>query len=168
MELGRIERSIANVRYISVIAVVALGFASFLMFVIGAGKIFHAYESYFGEGMLPRSNPSVSASLAIAYVVQAIDAFLIALVMLIFGAGIYNLFIHSTDIELPQIRNWARVESIYQLKGILAELVIIILMVKFLEGALRNFGAYQWEMLILPLGVLMLAAAVKLLQLKHS
>ena len=38
---------------------------------------------------------------------------------------------------------------------------ISIPMVTFLKGALRNFGGYSWEMLVLPLGAHMLAASVR-------
>lgn len=106
--------------------------------------------------------------MAIAYVVQAIDAFLIALVLMIFGGGIYNLFIHTVAGDQPGEKPLTQIKSISQLKTILAELVIIILMVKFLEVALKSLGSYQWEILMLPMGVLMLAIAIRILKLKDS
>ena len=75
-------------------------------------------------------------------------------------------FVHEVDHEEPKTKGWSTISSVAQLKSTLAELVIIILMVKFLESALRNFGGYDWEMLILPVGVLMLAASVRVLNLK--
>jgi uncharacterized membrane protein YqhA len=167
MGLETFEQNIAKVRYISVIAVVALGFGSLLMFLIGAVKIIRAYATYFALGLGAQTGSSGASSVAIAYVVQAIDAFLIALVLFIFGAGIYNLFVRNPQLKQTDTQPSTKIQNIYQLKSILAELVIIILMVKFLEGALRNFGSYEWEMLVLPVGVLMLAAAVNLLKLKH-
>ena len=166
MQLDKIERNVGWVRLISIIAVVSSGFGSLLMFVIGAMKVYRAYVTYLGTDLLNAPVPNESANLAIALVVQAIDAFLIALVLLIFGKGIYNLFVHEVEGGSPTTKGWSSINSIAQLKGILAELVIIILMVKFLESALRTFGGYDWEMLILPLGVLMLAGAVRVLELK--
>ncbi len=166
MQLEKIERNVGWIRMISIIAVVASGFGSLLMFVIGAVKVFRAYVTYLGPDLLTKQAPNESANLAIALVVQAIDAFLIALVLLIFGKGIYSLFVHELDDDQPKVKGWLGIQSISHLKAILAELVIIILMVKFLESALRTFGGYQWEMLILPLGVLMLAGAVRLLELR--
>jgi len=166
MQLDRIERNVGWVRLISIIAVVSSGFGSLLMFVIGAMKVYRAYVTYLGADLLRAPVPNESANLAIALVVQAIDAFLIALVLLIFGKGIYNLFVHEVEAGSAKTKGWSNINSIAQLKGILAELVIIILMVKFLESALRTFGGYDWEMLILPAGVLMLAGAVRVLELK--
>ena len=40
-------------------------------------------------------------------------------------------------------------------------------MVKFLEEALNSLGEYRWEMLILPAAVLMMAIAVRALNLKE-
>ena len=68
--------------------------------------------------------------------------------------------------DQPGVRVFANVRSISELKSILAELVIIILMVKFLEEALKNLGGYQWEMLILPVGVFLLALAIRILKLR--
>ena len=166
MHLDKIERNIGGIRLISIIAVVASGFGSLLMFVIGAVKVFRAYQTYLGQDFLAPVATTATANLAIALVVQAIDAFLIALVLLIFANGVYNLFVHEVDHEKPKTKGWSTISSVAQLKSTLAELVIIILMVKFLESALRNFGRYDWEMLILPLGVLMLAASVRVLNLK--
>ena len=166
MQLNKIERNVGWVRLISIIAVVSSGFGSLLMFVIGAMKVYRAYITYLGADLLSAPVPNESANLAIALVVQAIDAFLIALVLLIFGKGIYNLFVHEVQGGASSTKGWSNINSIAQLKGILAELVIIILMVKFLESALRTSGGYEWEMLILPLGVLMLAGAVRVLDLR--
>ena len=166
MQLEKIERNVAWIRLISVIAVVASGFGSLLMFVIGAVKVIKAYATYLGPGPPTQTVPNEPANVAIALVVQAIDAFLIALVLLIFANGVYNLFVNEVDVDKPKSKGWSTISSVPQLKSTLAELVIIILMVKFLESALRSFGGYSWEMLILPLGVLMLAASVRVLNLK--
>jgi hypothetical protein len=49
---------------------------------------------------------------------------------------------------------------------LLAELVVVILMVKFLEEALHSRGGYQWDIVILPLGVLLIAIAVRVLRFR--
>lgn len=155
----------SRLRYFSFIAVIASGLGSVLMFIIGAIKTARAYLSYFSSGFTEQG--SASASIAIAYLIQAIDAFLIGLVLMIFSGGIYNLFIHRLDSSITEANNWLRVRSIAQLKRILAQLVILVLFVKFLEVALKNvLTSYSWEMLILPLGIVMLALALKLIELE--
>ena len=166
MELNKLEKTVSYTRFISIIAVIASGFGSLLMYIIGAVKVVRAYKSYFYPDPANDATSQAVANISIAYLIQAIDAFLIALVLMIFGGGIYNLFIHPVGKDMPGTRFFANIQSIFELKSILAELVIIILMVKFLEEALRSIGGYQWEMLILPVGVIMLAVALRVLKLK--
>ena len=86
---------------------------------------------------------------------------------MIFSGGIYYLYVRHIDVEEPEVSSWIKIHSIGQLKNILAELVIIILFVKFLEGGLKTgITEYEWQMLVLPAGIMMLAIALKLMQLK--
>ena len=172
MLLQYFENAMIRLRYVSLIAVISSGLASVLMFLIGALKVYAAYRSYFGELAMDTTTITTfneAANLAITFLIQAVDAFLIGLVFMIFSGGIYYLYVRHIDVEEPEVSSWIKINSIGQLKNILAELVIIILFVKFLEGGLKTGTTeYEWEMLVLPTGILMLAIALKLLQLKSS
>ena len=164
MRQDKIEGAVNRLRYISLIAVIASGLGSMLMFLIGAIKTGRAYLAYFSGGIAYQ--PDTSAIYAITYMIQAIDVFLIGLVLMIFSGGIYNLFIRRMDSDATAVNSWVKVTSITQLKRILVELVLVILFVKTLEGALAiEPGGYQWENLVLPLGILMLALALKFMDL---
>ena len=110
------------------------------------------------------------ANSAIAYVAQGIDCSLIALVLKVFASGIYTIAIvqekPSKDKEEGKTRGIFEINSIGQLKSILAELVIIILFVKFLEVSLKGSETVSWNVIILPAGTLLLAISLKLLDLK--
>jgi uncharacterized membrane protein YqhA len=167
MQRDKIESTMSRLRYFSFIAVVASGLGSVLMFIIGAVKTARAYISYFPAGFTEQAG--ASTNVAIAYLIQAIDAFLIGLVLMIFSGGIYNLFIHRLDSGKAEINSWIKITNISQLKRILAELVILVLFVKFLEIALKNaLETYSWEMLVLPLGIVLLALALKLIDLEKA
>ncbi len=167
MGQDKIEGAVNRMRYISLIAVIASGLGSILMFLIGAIKTGRAYLAFFSGGIAHQ--PDLSAKAAITYMIQAIDVFLIGLVLMIFAGGIYQLFIRRLEPDSTEINNWVKVTSISQLKRILVELVIVILFVKTLEGALViETGGYKWENLVLPLGILMLALALKFMGLKKQ
>ena len=168
MQGDKIETTVDRLRYISLVAVVSSSLGSILMFIIGAVKTGLAYLAYFSGGIVHQ--PDLSAKQAITYMVQAIDVFLIGLVLMIFAGGIYQLFVRRVESDASRIDNWVHVTSITQLKRILIELVIVILFVKTLEGALViEPGGYTWEQLVLPLGILMLALAFKFTGLqKHD
>jgi uncharacterized membrane protein YqhA len=160
MEGNKIEVTVDRLRYVSLVAVVSSGLGSILMFLIGAFKTSLAYLAYFSGGIIHQ--PDLSTKQAITYMVQAIDIFLVGLVLMIFAGGIYQLFICRVESDSSRINSWVNVTSITQLKRILVELIIVILFVKTLEGALViEPGAYKWEQLVLPLGILMLALAFK-------
>jgi uncharacterized membrane protein YqhA len=163
-----IKEAVNRLRYISLIAVIASGLGSILMFLIGAIKTGWAYLAYFSGGIAHQ--PDASAKAAISYMIQAVDIFLIGLVLMIFSGGIYNIFIRPIESDATGTNTWVKVTSISQLKRILVELVVVILFVKMLEGALvTDPDAYIWENLVLPLGILMLALALKFMDLgKHD
>lgn len=161
------DKIFAQFRKVSIIAVIASGLGSFLMFVIGAVKVFRAYESYLPGQSTSGVAAMTGANLSIAFLVQAVDAFLIALVLMIFGSGVFNLFVRSHSAEDQQSSKLFQIQSITELKRILAEMIVIILMVKFLENALVTMKGFGWEDLVLPGAILLLAAAVRVLKLEH-
>ncbi len=161
-----IEKILGGFRKVSFIAVIASVLGSLLMFIIGAVKVARAYDAYFLLAVEPGSTLNVKAGLAIAYLVQAIDSFLIALVLMIFGYGVFVLFVSSKETAGRWATEGFRISSITELKKILADMIVIILMVKFLESALVNTAGLDWQMLILPTSILLLAAAVRVLKLR--
>ena len=153
------EKLFGQFQKISIIAVIASGLGSLLMFIMGAVKLARAYYVYFFESLPNQS---------ITFVVQAIDAFLIAMVMLVFSSGVFSLFV--SDKPLVDMHSAKRfgISSLGDLKRSLAEMVVIILMVKFLEEALVTADSFDWFTLILPVSILALSVAVRVINLQHS
>ena len=60
-----------------------------------------------------------------------------------------------------------KITNVNQLKLILGELIVVVLFVKFLEIVLLNSKELALENLILPVGIVLLALGLKLLDLKH-
>ena len=129
MQPDKLEKTVSYARFISIIAVIASGFGSLLMYLIGAVKVVRAYTSFFIGDEVSGTAPLVGANVSIAYLIQAIDAFLIAVVLMIFGGGIYNLFVRPMTEDQSAVHLFTNIQSISELKSIIAELVIIILMV---------------------------------------
>lgn len=162
-----VKAIITQFRKISVIAVISCALGSLLMFFIGAVKVARAFDSYLFSLAEAGTTVANRAGLSIAYLVQAIDAFLIALVLLIFGSGVFRLFVSNAAPDDQQLSGPFRIRNFTELKRILADMIVVILMVKFLESALINTQGFQWEALVLPGAILMLAAAVRVLKLEH-
>ena len=157
-------------RHVSWIAIICSLIGSFLMFVLGAIKTYYAFSAVFLGG-LPNGILShiKTADVAATYLVKSLDAFLIAFVLFIFAHGVYVLFISVEKSETHTgVLSWIHIPSISYLKNILAEVIIIILFVKFLEYALVNLNNLSWEIIVLPASILLLSLSLKLLGLRHD
>ena len=163
------RRAVLASRGITIVAVVASIAGALLTTWLGLVATFEAFAAQFGGGE-KRLPPD---ELAIYYIVSALDRFLLSIVLLYFGYGIYTLFLHprasAAELGLPR---WLRVESIGQLKQTLAEVILVVLFVLFMRVALETFvggaGLTLEELpgfLALPAAILLLAAALKLAEL---
>ena len=162
------ERLLFSFRYVSWIAILCSIAGSLLMFLIGALKTYKAIAIFlFGKiphESLGRLKPADAVT---AYLIKSLDAFLIALVLMIFSYGVYSLFISKhSDIDETGALKWISIPSIAHLKNTLAEVIIVVLFVKFLEVALLNLGNLTWELFVLPGSILLLALSLKFLDLR--
>ncbi len=155
-------------RYLSIVAVITSICGAALMFVLGVVKTFKAFAIFLGQLANPLNDDPEVINKSIAFLVQSIDAFLIGMIFIVFSYGVTTLFI--TKIELPEssVFGWARITDIKQLKAILGEMIVIILFVKFLELILLSAKDITFEMLVLPVGIVLLALALKFLDLEHK
>ncbi len=158
-------------------AVVGSLAGSILMFLLG---LYNMYEAYAHGLLVPRK---VEAGIAhgansVISVIEGLDRFLIAIVLLYFAFGVYSLFLHperepEQAEEVVAWPSWLRVKQIGQLKQVVAEVIIVILLVLFLRVALQIFQSADvlltWQQigtfLSLPVCTMLLAIALKLVEL---
>lgn len=173
MDLRGIERRIVlGSRYLSIAAVVGSLAGSVLMFFLGLFNIYRA----FAEGLkFPEEEDEPAfGSASVISVIEGLDRFLIAIVLLYFAYGVYSLFLHpeSSERELA-LPDWLKVKQIGQLKQVVAEVIIVVLFVLFLRVAIQAFHSpsvtFEWNQLaslaILPVSIVLLACALRLVQL---
>jgi len=163
---------IANLRYGALIAVFFSFISAALMLVVGCVKVYKAVYGYItGTGTTMLAGTSGERVIdylsqedaAIARIIESIDAFLIALVMLYLGYGMYALFCEKKNSSLAQLLPPSIVpKNIGQLKETLAHLIIVVLFVLFTRQVWLNLNDLSWEMLVLPAGIALLALALKL------
>jgi uncharacterized membrane protein YqhA len=112
------------------------------------------YPSLDGEARI------ILRSTTITHVVELIDGYLLATVLLIFALGLYELFISKIDQaeEAENANSVLMIKSLDDLKARLGKVILMILIVKFFEYALAmHFST--------PLDLLMLAAGIALIGL---
>jgi len=99
-------------------------------------------------------------------VLEAVDSFLFGVVLVIFAYGIVVGFV----VRLPErmarrLPSWMKISGVGQLKQILAEVVVVVLIVIFARVVVESGGHFEWSMLVLPVAILLLAGAIWLLEL---
>uniref|UniRef100_A0A7N0U4M2 Uncharacterized protein n=1 Tax=Kalanchoe fedtschenkoi TaxID=63787 RepID=A0A7N0U4M2_KALFE len=83
-----IEKAIYQCRFLAFFGVMGSLVGSFLCFVKGCTFVFAAFVEYFGKHGKP-----------IVQLVEAIDVYLLGTVMLVFGMGLFELFVSNLDVE---------------------------------------------------------------------
>ncbi len=172
MKLRDLERNIVvSSRYLTVFAVFGSLAGSVLMFFLG---LFNIYLAFAGGLRISLDEDESFGAQAVISVIEALDRFLIAIVLLYFAYGVYTLFLHpeetEEDLALPE---WLKIRQIGQLKQVVAEVIIVILLVLFLRLALQAFHSETTTLealqiatlMVLPVSVLLLALALRFVQL---
>ncbi|WP_189464726.1 YqhA family protein [Litchfieldella qijiaojingensis] len=101
-------------------------------------------------------------------VIVAVDMYLIAIVLMIFGTGVYKLFV--SRLELAEQRDSPHpfnVQSLDQLKDKIARVVILAVIIEFFRAVVGISFANPLDAIYLALSVLALAAALYLMSLAH-
>jgi len=156
-----------KLRYMVMFIIMSTIIGSALMISIGVFETFEVFKMYFLDAPIPEGFVDISrAEISGLMMVGVLDSLLFGLVLIIFSYGIYILYIHDHEsgTELP---NWLKIKDVEQLKKTLAQVIVIILFVKFLEITIetlaRHNGVLQWEHLVLPLSIFLLSLGLKVL-----
>ena len=166
---------IASFRYGAYVAVFASFLSAALMLIVGCVKVFKAIYGYTLASST--SSPTLFAGTeaekiishlshedaAIGRIIESIDAFLIALVMLYLGFGMYSLFCENKEPRLAELLHSSIVPTnLGQLKETLAHIIMIVLFVLFTRQVWLNLNSLSWDILVLPAGIALLGLSLKL------
>ena len=101
-------------------------------------------------------------SLIVGHVVSVIDGYLLAVIMLIFALGLYELFVSRIEVaEKSELASRVLlIKSLDDLKDRLAKVVLLIMVVKFFEIAIGVKIERPLDLLYLALGIALVAAAL--------
>jgi len=147
------EKTLWNLRYVVILSVILSILASITLFFIGSWDIIH---SIFFQNPLFNSDITNNNDLLFK-IISSIDLFLIGIVLLIFGFGVYELFISEIDFAKGKFADSTlKIKSLDQLKNKIIKVIIIVLIVKFFEKILKltpNFTSPN-DILVFSLSIL--------------
>jgi len=151
------EKGLWASRMVILLAVVFSILASFALFLIGSADLYHVVIStyqYFFSGVHPENFHAD----VVAEIIGAIDLYLIAVVLLIFGFGIYELFISEIDVAKGTGgEKVLYVASLDELKDKIAKVIVMVLVVSFFQRILHTEYKGALEMLYFSISIAALA-----------
>ena len=154
---GKFEKILWSIRYITILAVILSIIAAFTLIILGSWDIIEAVIFY-----NPLFDHSISNNNELLFkIISAIDLFLIGIVLLIFGFGIYELFVSEIDFANAKFtESTLKIRDLDQLKNKIIKVVIIVLIVKFFEKVLKFSENFTTPMDILYFGLSILSICI--------
>jgi uncharacterized membrane protein YqhA len=158
---NKMFRKLLNIRYIILVAVAIL-FLNSIFFIVG-GTIFSVkgYIEFIKNGFMPNEtyNPGL-------LVLKGLDAFMLAIIFMIFGLGIARLFLFNNAPE-DQVPSWLRFHEMKGLKVLLWETILVTLVIYCLQILLTN-KELSLSLLVIPGAILLLALALFFVRWKEN
>lgn len=160
------ESSLWNSRFVILTAVIGSLFAGFAIFYMATIDVWNLvlHVLHYGDTDLTAEARKVLHDSTVTHIVEVVDGYLLATVMLIFSLGLYELFI--SDIDQAHGSKAASkilvVNSLDDLKAKLAKVILMILIVTLFEEALSIKIENPLDLLYLGASIALIAAALYL------
>ncbi|GAV21052.1 hypothetical protein MMIC_P2031 [Mariprofundus micogutta] len=159
------ERALWKTRWAVLLAVVCSILAALVMFYISAVDTFYAVQLLLDYYELDSAMArGVMRAEAVGMVVKVIDIFLLAIVLMIFGLGMYELYIskidHAYENNDESAEHMLSVNSLDDLKSRLGKVIMMVLIVKFFEMAIGMDIDGIKDLLTFSVGVLLIGATL--------
>lgn len=162
-----LERLLWESRLILILAVISSLLASTFLVLLGTYDIFILIKKAL---FFEINNIEYFQKESITKIIGAIDNYLIATVLLIFGLGLYELFIS----KIQQIEEDTKsskilmIHSLDQLKDKIAKVIIMVLIVTFFKYSISQENWNMFNLLLLAVGILLIALSFYLINAKKS
>lgn len=136
-----VERGLWNSRFVVVIAVFASMAAAIAVFYITTVDVYYAIShiAHYADSSLSAEARKALHDDTVTHIVEVVDGYLLATVMLIFALGLYELFVSDID-EARASATSSKIlviETLDDLKNRLAKVILMILIVKLFEHAVK-------------------------------
>ncbi|XP_047977236.1 uncharacterized protein LOC125219331 [Salvia hispanica] len=179
---SNIERVIFDFRFLALLAVGGSLAGSVLCFLNGCVYIFDAYKVYWTSCV-----KGVHSGQMVLRLVEAIDVYLAGTVMLIFGMGLYGLFISNVPpnvtpasdralkgsslfgmFALKERPKWMKISSLNELKTKVGHVIVMILLVKMFERSKMVTITTGFDLLTYSVCIFLSSASLYILHNLHK
>lgn len=154
------EGTLWRSRYLVIMAVVSSLLGSMVLFIIGSLDMVDVLKKTWGYYILGDHSYDLHAKV-VGELIGAIDLYLIAVVLLIFSFGIYELFVSQIDeAQESESSQILEIRSLDELKDKIAKVIIMVLIVRYFQMVLDMSFNGALEMLYLAISILGLSLAL--------
>jgi uncharacterized membrane protein YqhA len=160
------EGSLWNSRFVVMAAVIGSLFAGFAIFYMATVDVWNLvlHVLHYGDADMSEQARKVLHDSTITHIVEVVDGYLLATVMLIFSLGIYELFISDID-QAHGSKSSSKIlviNSLDDLKARLAKVILMIMIVTLFEQAINMHMATPLDLLYLGGSIALIALALYL------
>ena len=133
------EKGLLSTRYIVLVAVFASLVASASVFYLATVDVFYlvGHLAHYADSSISDEARRVLRDQSVTHVVEVMDGYLLATILLIFALGLYELFVSPFEHEQGKGQDALFFSSLDDLKNALAKVILIILIVKLFERAVQ-------------------------------
>jgi uncharacterized membrane protein YqhA len=151
-------KKLSSIRFIFILATLCILLGSITFMIRGAIRAIHSIYEWMAAGFVDDSG-----KLGI-HLVESIDVFMIAILFMIFGLGIARLFIFD-KIQNDQLPAWLHINDLKDLKILLWETIMVTLVITNVSQIFEHPDyVFKWELLILPIVILILTLSLFLMK----
>jgi uncharacterized membrane protein YqhA len=154
------ESTLWNGRLFILLAVIFSMVGAIILFVVASVDIFTVATKTISV-YINHQHPSDFHEMVVGGIIGAVDLYLMAVVMLIFSFGLYELFISEIDIAKNHgASKVLEIHSLDELKDKLAKVIIMVLVVSFFQRVLHTDYNGALEMLYFSGSILALSVGL--------
>lgn len=155
------ETSLWNSRLFTLLAVIFSMIGAIILFIVASLDVWDVVGMMY-DMFVHHAHPEHLHEDVVASIIGAIDLYLIAVVLLIFSFGIYELFISEIDAaeKDEKTSKVLAIHSLDQLKDKIAKVIIMVLVVNFFQRVLHTEYNGALEMLYFSASILLLSVGL--------
>lgn len=161
----RLESTLYLTRYLTFVAIIGSVLSALALFVKGGMIVWSALTEFIHD----INNPHYEEILEMF--VSSVDVFLFAMVLIIFGVGVYELFISKLDpvsAKADGRPSWMHISSVDDLKSALGKVILMVLIVTFFKYSLAVKYHGVNDLLKLGVGIVLIALSMFITNKSHK
>ncbi len=160
----RFEYTLYFTRFLTLLAVFGSLFAAIALFIKGSVIVVDGMIEFVTHITSPEYEHLLEMF------VSSVDVFLFAMVLIIFGVGIYELFISKIDPvekKADSRPTWMQVSNVDDLKASLGKVILMVLIVTFFKYSIEVEYGNVNDLLKLGVGIILIAGALFITNKSH-